>query len=110
MKKVHAIYENGIFRPTDPIELPEHCEVEFEPRVVEQQREVADLSSVYEVLAKRYASGESDVAAQHNEHQPFDKFHFRRNVDEGLAQLDAGEGIGHDDAGAHLGKWLRPER
>ena len=73
MKKVHAIYENGIFRPTDPIdpiELPEHCEVEFEPRIVEQQREEADMSAVYDVLSERYASGESDVAARHNEHQP----------------------------------------
>ena len=74
MKKVRAIYANGVFRPTDPIELPEHCEVEFEPRVVEQHvepsSEGADMSAVYDVLSERYASGESDVAARHNEHQP----------------------------------------
>jgi predicted DNA-binding antitoxin AbrB/MazE fold protein len=26
---VHAIYENGVFRPLDPIELPDHCQVEL---------------------------------------------------------------------------------
>ena len=68
MKKIHAIYENGVFRPTDPIELPENCEVEFE-------------------------------------HHAFDESSFRRNIDEGLAQLDAGDGIEHKDAKQRLGKW-----
>ncbi len=35
MATIHAIYENGVFRPTAPVALPEACEVEFEPRVVE---------------------------------------------------------------------------
>lgn len=107
MKKVHAIYENGVFRPTDPIELPEHCEVEFEPRIVEQQveppSEGADMSAVYDVLSERYASGESDVAARHDEHHASDESYFRRGVDEGLAQLDAGEGIEHQEAKKRLG-------
>lgn len=34
MTTVHAVYENGVFRPTEPVALPEACEVEFEPRVV----------------------------------------------------------------------------
>ncbi|MGO8746443.1 MAG: antitoxin AF2212-like protein [Thermoguttaceae bacterium] len=29
---VHAIYENGVLRPTQPIELPERCEVEVQVR------------------------------------------------------------------------------
>lgn len=28
-KIIHAIYENGVFRPTDPIDLPDSCEVEL---------------------------------------------------------------------------------
>ena len=35
-----------------------------------------------------------------------DKLYFRRNIDEGLAQLDAGDGIEHEDAKQRLGKWL----
>jgi hypothetical protein len=27
---VHAIYENGVFRPTEPVELPESCRVELQ--------------------------------------------------------------------------------
>lgn len=29
---VHAIYENGVFRPVDPVDLPERTPVAFEPR------------------------------------------------------------------------------
>lgn len=34
MGTVHAVYENGVFKPTEPVALPEACEVEFEPRIV----------------------------------------------------------------------------
>jgi hypothetical protein len=34
MGTVHAIYENGVFRPKGPVALPESCEVEFEPRLI----------------------------------------------------------------------------
>ncbi len=27
---VHAVYENGVFRPVEPVDLPEHTPVEFE--------------------------------------------------------------------------------
>ena len=26
---IHAIYENGLFRPIDPVELPDKCEVDL---------------------------------------------------------------------------------
>ena len=35
-----------------------------------------------------------------------DELYFRRGVDEGLAQLDAGEGIEHEEAKKRLAKWL----
>jgi len=70
MKTVHAVYEDGVFRPTEKVQLPEHCEVEFEPRPVGQAAREPDMSSTYRVLSERYASGERDVAARHNEHQP----------------------------------------
>ena len=70
MKRIHAIYENGVFRPTGPVNLPERCEVEFEPRLVDREDADPTLDAVYAVLSERYASGECDVAARHDEHQP----------------------------------------
>ena len=71
MKKVHAIYENGVFRPTEQVELPEHSVVEFEPRVVVGEDETANgMAEIYEVMSRRFESGQSDVAERHNDHQP----------------------------------------
>ena len=70
MSTVRAVYENGVFRPTERVELPDHCEVEFEPRVVDHNPQSQTLDEVYAVLSERYESGERDVSARHNEHQP----------------------------------------
>lgn len=70
MKTVHAVFENGVFRPRDPVNLPEHAEVEFEPRPVLPQPTKEQLDAVYEVLGRRYSSGDTQGAARHNEHQP----------------------------------------
>ena len=34
MPTIHAIYEHGVFRPTEPVNLDEATEVVFEPRVI----------------------------------------------------------------------------
>ena len=73
MATIHATYEAGVFRPRSPVNLPEHCEVEFEPRVVRSESGERALDHIYGVLEERYQSGESDVAARHNEHQPDDR-------------------------------------
>lgn len=70
MKPVHAIYEGGVFRPTEPVALPDPCHVEFEPRVVVSEATPPSLDEVYDVLNRRFNSGQSDVAARHDEHQP----------------------------------------
>ena len=70
MKTVRAVYENGVFRPTEPLELPEHSFVEFEPRALEQPEPGKDLDAIYEILSRRYNSGRHDLAARHDEHQP----------------------------------------
>lgn len=70
MTKIHAIYENGVFRPREPVSLPERAEVEFEPRQIQPAAVGEALEGVYEVLSHRYESGETDVAQHHNEHQP----------------------------------------
>lgn len=71
MKVIHAVYENGVFRPTGPVDLPEHCRVEFEPKVVPEGAGPDDgLDRIYEILGERYDSGRHDLAERHNEHQP----------------------------------------
>jgi predicted DNA-binding antitoxin AbrB/MazE fold protein len=67
---VRAVFENGVFRPVQPVELPENSVVEFEPRPVEGRVPDRDLDAIYEVLSRRYDGGERDIAARHNEHQP----------------------------------------
>lgn len=70
MPTVHATYEKGVFRPKRPVDLPEQCEVEFEPRILSALPEETALHGIYDVLAERYQSGEREMAARHNEHQP----------------------------------------
>jgi len=71
VKTIHAIYESGVFRPLEQVELPDHTEVEFEPHLVAPSAaQDASLDAIYAILGERYESGESDVAAKHNEHQP----------------------------------------
>jgi predicted DNA-binding antitoxin AbrB/MazE fold protein len=70
MKTIHAVYEHGLFRPLEKVELPERTEVEFEPRPVASPLREANMEHIYGILGERYKSGESDVAQRHNEHQP----------------------------------------
>ena len=65
---IRAIYENGVFRPTEPVNLPERSEVE----VVLPQQAPRDerLEAIYRVMGESFESGESDVAERHDEHQP----------------------------------------
>jgi predicted DNA-binding antitoxin AbrB/MazE fold protein len=67
---IHAIYENGRFRALEPIDLPEHCEVEFEIRALKPAPNGQSLDALYALLSKRFNSGEKDVSARHNDHQP----------------------------------------
>jgi predicted DNA-binding antitoxin AbrB/MazE fold protein len=82
METVRAIFEHGVFRPLVPVELPEHAEYDFEPRLVAKAANEngaapeqlgyseEGLRKVYDILSERYFSGHTDTAARHNEHQP----------------------------------------
>ena len=70
MSVIHAIYENGVFRPKEPVDLPESTEVEVELRMVNPSSGEKQLDAIYTLLGARFESGESDVAARHDEHQP----------------------------------------
>ncbi len=67
---IHAIYENGVFRPMQPVDLPDRCEVEVEIRAITADEHRPSLDDIYAILNERFDSGEHDVAARHNEHQP----------------------------------------
>jgi predicted DNA-binding antitoxin AbrB/MazE fold protein len=70
MSTIEAVYENGVFRPLGPVELPEHTRVAFEPRQLDPQPAGSDQGAVHEVLSRRYRSGHHDTAERHNDHQP----------------------------------------
>lgn len=77
MAMITAIYENGVFRPTGPVDLPEGTTVHvLAPDAVLDVRALVppgtdeDLIWVYEILAQRFDSGHHDTAERHNEHQP----------------------------------------
>ena len=67
---IRAIYEKGVFRPTEKVEFPERCEVEIDVRPVRDTTKMPTLDDVYEILGRRHASGEHNLAERHNEHQP----------------------------------------
>jgi predicted DNA-binding antitoxin AbrB/MazE fold protein len=72
-RTIHAVYENGVFRPTIPVDLPEHTVVEFEPRVMDSTAPAPiseGLARIYAILDERYESGHTDTAARHNELEP----------------------------------------
>ena len=68
---VRAIYENGVFRPTEPVNLPEKAQVEFEPKLLlPEGDDRAAQERIYELLGQSVASGHTNTAERHNEHQP----------------------------------------
>lgn len=68
MKTVQAVFEDGVFRPIGEVTLPEKTTVEFEPRVLESRHATAMLEA-FEILSHSFDSGQTDLAARHDEHQ-----------------------------------------
>ncbi len=68
---VKAIYEKGVFRPTEPVDLPEMAEVEvILPSEVESEKDRRAREEILQILSHSYETGQTDTAARHNEHQP----------------------------------------
>ena len=75
MRTVQAIYDKGVFRPIEPVSLPEGTHVDvLTPTDAEDETPIAPmregLARVYSILGERYESGRHDTAERHNEHQP----------------------------------------
>jgi predicted DNA-binding antitoxin AbrB/MazE fold protein len=66
MYEIEAVYENGVFRPVGPVDLPENTRV----RVAVPAPDGRSLADAREILSRRYASGARDTAARHDDHQP----------------------------------------
>ena len=69
---IQAIYENGVFRPVGPVELPENARVEFEPRLSspESSEPSYTVDPARSILMQGVETGITDLAARHNEQQP----------------------------------------
>ena len=72
MKTIQAVYEEGVFKPIEPVDLPEFCRVTVEPESeeAEAERKAQAQKRIHEILSHRYASGDPYGAERHNEHQP----------------------------------------
>ena len=72
MKSFNGIYENGVVRFPDPVDIPEGAKVTV--AVIDALAQQTPLESnspeLYEILSRRYDTGITDLAARHNEHQP----------------------------------------
>jgi predicted DNA-binding antitoxin AbrB/MazE fold protein len=79
-KSVEAIYENGVFRPLEPVDLPEHQRVEvtiadeddwldrdYIQWAASQVQESVSLEAVREALAKIPGSLTADFIAEREE-------------------------------------------
>jgi predicted DNA-binding antitoxin AbrB/MazE fold protein len=69
MKTIRAIFENGVSRPLDSVDLPEGTQVELKVEIIV----VSDGSSmdrIYKILDERYDTGDHDAAARVDDHQP----------------------------------------
>jgi hypothetical protein len=71
MTTVDAIFRNGAFQPTTPVELPENAHVTLQVEAAASPDEVdAAQLRIYELLSRTFQGGDKDLAARHNEHQP----------------------------------------
>jgi predicted DNA-binding antitoxin AbrB/MazE fold protein len=68
MQVFHAIYENGIFRPIEPVDLPDACEVEISVQSRRTTMQRPTLARLAEIGRRFPANPElpEDLAAQHD--------------------------------------------
>jgi predicted DNA-binding antitoxin AbrB/MazE fold protein len=71
MKIIHAIYEDGVFRPTEPVDLPDGCMVTVEPQPAGKAPELSSgQRRIHELLSQATDTGDPYLSERHNEHQP----------------------------------------
>ncbi len=71
MKVLTAIYENSVFRPTAPVDLPEGSEVTVEPKpAVGFEGLPPHQKRIREVLRQPLDTDAPGLSERHNEYQP----------------------------------------
>jgi predicted DNA-binding antitoxin AbrB/MazE fold protein len=74
MSVIRAIFENGVFKPTEPVNLPERSSVEVrvvgKPPLANENGRDAQRKELFDILSRDYDTGQTDAAARHDEHQP----------------------------------------
>lgn len=70
MKEIQAIFENGVFRPIEPVKLPEGSKVELQPRLISEPAPEGHRARVHELLSRRINTGERNLAETHDEPPP----------------------------------------
>jgi predicted DNA-binding antitoxin AbrB/MazE fold protein len=69
MSAIHAVFENGVFRPVEPVQLPEGTRVVVETEEAASERVQAARRRVYETLSRSYDGGEpGNILETHNDH------------------------------------------
>jgi len=66
---ITAVYENGMFRPTGPVDLPEGATVHVTPAPGRPEQDDA-RRRVFDILSHSYETGDREAAARHDEHLP----------------------------------------
>jgi len=71
-QEFEAVYEDDVFKPVGTVSLPEGTKVvvSVQSEVNEPAKQDPVDAKVFDILSRRYNSGQSDVAARHDEHQP----------------------------------------
>ena len=74
---IRAVFENGVFRPIEPVNLSEGTVVDLQVtegvvnvRALVPPGTDEGLIRLYEILGRRFDSGHHNTAERHNEHQP----------------------------------------
>jgi predicted DNA-binding antitoxin AbrB/MazE fold protein len=74
MTLIDAIYEDGVFKPTGPVNLPDKTPVRVQvverPVVRTDRAPTPAMAKVYEIMSRRYDGESPDLSERHNEHQP----------------------------------------
>jgi predicted DNA-binding antitoxin AbrB/MazE fold protein len=70
MKTIHAVYHNGVFQPTEPVELPDGTPVVVAAGESEAGSVQAARGRVLDSLSRSFEGGDLEDSARHDEHQP----------------------------------------
>lgn len=65
-----AVYEDGVFKPIGNVVLPNQTKVVVRQAEPQQSGDRESLKKqMFESLSRSYETGQTDMAAKHNEHQ-----------------------------------------